>query len=108
MTNLVYIDDFNSIEKLKISEAMSHITTRKKQVRVLAPKSEVIFKEITNLATEINMRVNKKKRNYYAYTLTKTVKYLATLGHLLERLILVNASRYLASLSVKNQMLMYT
>ena len=58
---MVYIDDYNSIERVKISEAVSHITTRKHKLNILAQKSEAIFEEVSKLATDINMRVNPKK-----------------------------------------------
>ena len=45
LTNLVYIDDFNSIEKLRVVEAESHITTNKRKIRARAPKSEQLFRK---------------------------------------------------------------
>ena len=58
---LVYIDDYNSIEKIRLSEAESHITVNKRKLHVLAQKSERVFKEVESLANSINMKVNAKK-----------------------------------------------
>ena len=57
----VYIDDFNAVEKVKYTEAVSHITTGKRRILVLARKSEMLFSNISQLATSINMRVNSRK-----------------------------------------------
>ena len=53
LCNLVYIDDFNSIEKLRISDAKSHITT--------ARRSELLFEEVQTLAASVGMKVNQGK-----------------------------------------------
>ena len=58
---MVYIDDFNSVEKIRISEAQSHITVHKRKLNVLAQQSEVVFGKVKTLASEINMRVNAGK-----------------------------------------------
>ena len=42
-------------------EAESHISTRKKVVRARALKSEAMFQNIQELATEVKMKVNQKK-----------------------------------------------
>ena len=46
---------------MKIRNARSHITTSKRKITALAQKSEVMFDKIADMATEINMRVNKAK-----------------------------------------------
>ena len=61
LAKLVYIDDFNSIEKIRISGAQSHITTKKRVIKANAPKSEQLFEKIGVMASEINMRVNQSK-----------------------------------------------
>ena len=58
---MVYIDDCNAIEHVKYVDAQSHITTNKRNVRVIAQKSERIFEEVRSLADSILMRVNSKK-----------------------------------------------
>ena len=40
LVKMVYIDDYNSIEKIRIAEAESHITVHKRKIHVLAQKSE--------------------------------------------------------------------
>ena len=57
----VYIDDFNTIEKVRIREAESHTTTRKRVLNILAKKSEKQFANVEEMATDIQMRVNSKK-----------------------------------------------
>ena len=57
----VYIDDFNTIEKIRITDSESHISTRKRQIRVLALKSEIQFGRVQELAANLNMKVNSKK-----------------------------------------------
>ena len=58
---LVYIDDFNSIERLNVEAAESHISTRKTKLRAHAKKSETLFKNTKILADEVGMRVNERK-----------------------------------------------
>ena len=58
---MVYIDDYNAIEHIKYSEALSHITTQKRTLKVLAQKSESIFENVCDLAKNIHMKVNSKK-----------------------------------------------
>ena len=57
----VYIDDFNSIEAVKLRNMPSHITTRKCKLFVRALKSEKLFMRVNRLAAEIGMRVNGQK-----------------------------------------------
>ena len=61
VVKIVYIDDYNSIEKVRISEAQSHISVHKRKVKILAQKSETIFKNVKTLANEVNMKVNASK-----------------------------------------------
>ena len=58
---MVYIDDYNSIEKLRVTNAQSVISTRKRKLNVLAKKSEDLFTRIQELASEIKMKVNERK-----------------------------------------------
>ena len=57
---MVYIDDFNCIEKVKLSEAESHITVYKRKLDVLAQKSSKVFNKVCTQAEAINMCVNEK------------------------------------------------
>ena len=57
----VYIDDFNTVEKVRITDAESHITTNKRRIRILAKKSELQFERVRILADSLNMRVNNQK-----------------------------------------------
>ena len=59
--SLVYIDDYNSIEKVKVLGSVSHYTTGRSKYKVLAGKSEALFQQVTDLAEENRMRVNQKK-----------------------------------------------
>ena len=61
LTSYVYIDDYNTIERLNLANAPSHISTNKKEIQVLAAKSEIQFDNVQRLAKPINMRVNEKK-----------------------------------------------
>lgn len=56
-----YIDDFNNIEKVKITGSVSHITVNGTKTLVHAPKSQQLFVEVKNEAEENKMRVNNKK-----------------------------------------------
>ena len=78
---LVYIDDYNSIERVKIGEAMSHISTQKRKIKVLAQKSEKVFSEVETLATDINMKVNASKTQLlciYANNFNNVKSYIRT------------------------------
>ena len=61
ISTFVYIDDFNTIEKVLISGAESHISTQKRKISVHAIKSETQFQRVSVLADELNMKVNAKK-----------------------------------------------
>ena len=61
ISTFVYIDDFNTIEKVLISNAKSHLTTNKRKINIHAPKSEAQFNVVKSLAEELKMRVNCKK-----------------------------------------------
>ena len=58
---LVYIDDYNSIERVTLANAQRHITTNKQKICVHAKKSEQLFGAVGDLATNIGMRVNTAK-----------------------------------------------
>ena len=57
----VYIDDFNSIESLRLKNMPSHITTNKCKLSVRALKSERLFGRVNELASEVGMQVNSNK-----------------------------------------------
>ena len=71
ISSYVYIDDFNTIEKIRFKDAASHITTEKRRIRVHAAKSELQFMNVQNLAQELKMRVNCKKPKFFVYMLTR-------------------------------------
>ena len=68
----VYIDDFNTVEKVRFTEAESHISTRKRTIKVCAKKSELQFENVRNLAEELNMKVNSKKTQVLCIHVNKT------------------------------------
>ena len=79
--SLVYIDDFNCIEKIRITEARSHLTTNKKKVYARAQKSEAMFTAIESLAKEIGMRVNANKTQLlciHASKFSEVTSYIGT------------------------------
>ena len=57
----VYIDDFNTIEKILVKNSPAHISEQRQTIKVHAPKSEIRFKQLCNKATEIGMKINHKK-----------------------------------------------
>ena len=61
LSTYVYIDDFNSIETVRLKNMPSHITTRKCHLKVRALKSERLFRRVNELASEIGMQVNTNK-----------------------------------------------
>ena len=61
LSTYVYIDDFNSIETIRLRNMPSHITTNKCQLKIRAQKSERLFKQVNELAGEIGMQVNTNK-----------------------------------------------
>ena len=61
LTSLVYIDDYNTIVRLSLKGAQQHITTRRRELRLLAAKSELQFAAVQRLAANIGMQVNEKK-----------------------------------------------
>ena len=61
ISSVVYIDDYNAIEQVKVGGAISHITTQKQHLKVHARQSELLFERVNSLATDLNMRVNKNK-----------------------------------------------
>lgn len=75
LTSLVYIDDYNTIEKVWLGNAQKHITTNKTKVHVLSAKSEVQFDRVQKRAAEINMRVNGNKTQMLqcVFTLSKVM-----------------------------------
>ena len=61
ITSYVYVDDYNTIEKIRLDGAVAHVTTEKQKLKIRAIKSELQFARVSKLAQEINMRVNGKK-----------------------------------------------
>ena len=61
LVTLVYIDDYNSIERVQTGDAQRHITTKKQKIKVHAPKSEKLFESVVQVANNIGMRVNDTK-----------------------------------------------
>ena len=58
---IAYIDDINIVEKVRHCDALSEISVIKQTVLAHTHQSEEIFKGISSLASEINMRVNEDK-----------------------------------------------
>ena len=61
ITSYVYIDDYNSVERIDIRNAIKHITTDRCNLKIRAPRSEVLFEQVGVLAETIGMRVNQDK-----------------------------------------------
>ena len=66
--SMVYIDDYNTIEKLCLEGAQSHITVNRRELKLLAAKSELQFKNVQRLANHIKMVVNSKKTQFCVFT----------------------------------------
>ena len=47
--SFVYIDDYNSLERLKLTNAPSHITTHRRQISLRAPRTEILFEKVQQL-----------------------------------------------------------
>ena len=56
-----YVDDFNTVENLRLGEALRHVTTGRQRIKVRALKSEMQFVRVGELAEEIGMKVNNNK-----------------------------------------------
>ena len=61
ISSYVYIDDFNTIERIRTVNAAAHVTTQRKEIRALAAKSERQFSRVIEMADSIGMRVNEQK-----------------------------------------------
>ena len=61
LESFVYIDDYNSMEGIITKDSQSHITTRKRSLRVHAPGTERLFAEVGRMADGIGMVVNDNK-----------------------------------------------
>ena len=59
--SLVYMDDYNCLEKLRIRGGTTHMTTGKTKVKLHAKKSEYLFDNVSKLADEKQMKVNQDK-----------------------------------------------
>ena len=62
----VYVDDLNLLEKACQENAISHITTNKRQLKVHAPKIEGYFERVSVRAEAMQMKVNQKKTQILA------------------------------------------
>lgn len=67
-----YIDDLNIIEKIRHSDAISHITTKKQQKNIHAPGSENLFKAISSRASDLGMKVNAQKTQVLCISAAKS------------------------------------
>lgn len=56
-----YIDDLNIIEKIRHSDAVTHISQNKQEVVAHSPQSEDLFRQIESGATDLGMCVNTQK-----------------------------------------------
>ena len=68
----VYIDDANSIEKVRIPGSITRISEQKQEVVIHAEKSEVLFNTVTARANEINMKVNTGKTQLLCISANQT------------------------------------
>ena len=57
----VYIDDANSVEKVRIPGSIMTISQNKQLVKIHAEKSEELFNNVALRASDIKMKVNDKK-----------------------------------------------
>ena len=57
----VYIDDYNTVEKILVKNSPLHISQNKQKILVHAPKTERRFARLSGKADEIGMIINKKK-----------------------------------------------
>ena len=86
-----YIDDINIIEKIRHSDAVTHMTQNKTLARAHAPQSQELFGRIHKRATDIGMRVNPEKTqilcmaNLYVKTLRVCFNIVCQLSVQIER-----------------------
>ena len=73
---LVYIDDYNCVERVIVKDAPSHITTRRRVIKARANKSEQLFGLVNDHAQQLNMRVNSKKTQMLCINGNRTEKVL--------------------------------
>ena len=76
-----YIDDFNVVEKIQESNAVTHHTTEKTRSTAHAPSSELVFAKLNTGASEINMVVNPSKTQMVcisAATTKESTSYINT------------------------------
>ena len=62
----IYVDDLNVLEKACQENAISHLTTNKRHLKVHAPKVENYFEHIFVRAETMQMKVNQKKNQILA------------------------------------------
>ena len=58
---LAYIDDLNILEKVRHCDGVSAVSTNKQITYAHAYQSEVFFRNVSNRAAELNMKVNESK-----------------------------------------------
>ena len=49
LRSMVYIDEYNTIEKLALRGAQQHLSTRRRELRILAAMSELQFAAVQTL-----------------------------------------------------------
>ena len=64
----VYIDDLNSIEKIKQVNSVSTISEGRRIIKVHSPRTETFFEQVSTKADELKMRVNQKKTQMLCIT----------------------------------------
>ena len=67
-----YVDDLNIIEKIRHSDAVSHITQDKQCCMAHAPQSQCIFKQLCSRTDEMSMKVNEQKTQVLCISAAKT------------------------------------
>lgn len=69
-----YIDDFNNVEKIRIMNSVSHLTTNHTKTLVHAPKSQKLLSDVRSEADRKKMRVNGSKTQMLCITDVKEVR----------------------------------
>ena len=81
VVNYVYIDDFNAIEQVNIRNSKSHITSGIRHIQTHAEKSEILFRNVRELADRIQMKVNENKTQLlciHPYNNERVTSYIKT------------------------------
>ena len=61
----MYIDDANSVEKVRVPGSVVNISQKKQITHVHAIQSQELLNEVTIRAADIKMRVNHKKNSTF-------------------------------------------